>query len=47
MVLDTGQVVAETVGKASCLEHADRVAGVGRKEVAELDWMSVVHLAPG
>jgi pyrimidine deaminase RibD-like protein len=44
VVLDADQVVAEAVEKSHSLEHAGRVAGVRREEVAELDGMAVIHV---
>ena len=43
MVLDAEQVVAEAVDQARGLEDAERVAGVGGEEVAELERVAVVQ----
>ena len=43
MILDAEQVIAETVGRARDLEDAQRVAGVGDEEVAELERVPVLQ----
>jgi hypothetical protein len=42
-VLDTDQVVAESIEQPGGLEQAGRVVGVRRVEVAELEWVPVVQ----
>jgi len=43
MVLNADQVVTEAVEQPRGLEDAERVAGVGNEEVAELERVAVVQ----
>jgi hypothetical protein len=47
VVLDADQVLPKAVDQARGLEHPDRVADVGSEDVAELEWVCVVHWLSG